>query len=110
TPSKWHYAMLAAAWTPHWFHEFWVGRVLGEPRGVEGRTFPTFYRLNTRREIHQTLEACGFEDVKVHLRSVPPSYLKFHPLAELAGVAYERTVERAFPVLRGRIIVEARKG
>jgi len=46
---------------------------------------------------------------QIEHRSHPPGYLRFNWLAFLAGVLYERTLEREFPALRSRIIVLARK-
>ena len=46
---------------------------------------------------------------KIRHIAQPPHYLGFHPAAYMVGVAYERTVERMFPRLRSRILVEAQK-
>ena len=106
TPSRFYYACLAAQITPHWFHEFYVKRF------ASGRTssevFPTFYRLNDDRTIAQHMESCGFT-CEIEHHSLPPGYLRFSRLSFLAGVFYERTVERKFPSLRATIIVSARK-
>jgi len=106
TPSRYYYPMLAATVTPHRFHEWYVRR-LGSGRSEE-ETFPTFYRCNDRRTICKGLEPLGFT-VDVQEQSIPPGYLRFSRASFLAGVAYERTVERLFPALRGRIVVVARK-
>jgi ubiquinone/menaquinone biosynthesis C-methylase UbiE len=105
TPSRWYYPMVAATITPHWFHELWVRR-LGSGR-VSADVFPTLYRCNSRRQITRAMNAAGFE-FTIRYISVPPGYLRFHPAAFLVGVLYERTIERLFPPLRGKIIVEAR--
>jgi SAM-dependent methyltransferase len=106
TPSRFYYACMAAQITPHWFHEFYVKRF------ASGRTsrevFPTFYRLNDDRTIAQHMESSGFT-CEIEHHSLPPGYLRFSRLSFLAGVFYERTVERRIPALRATIIVRARK-
>jgi SAM-dependent methyltransferase len=106
TPSRFYYACLAAQLTPQWFHEFYVKR-FGSGRN-SNEVFPTYYRLNDDRAIAQLLKACGFCSQVEH-HSLPPGYLRFSKLSFLAGVLFERTVERKFPALRATIIVGARK-
>jgi SAM-dependent methyltransferase len=106
TPSRFYYVSLFASMTPHWFHELYVRRF------ASGRTnqevFPTFYRLNDETTIRSQLTSCGFAcDIQHH--SLPPGYLRFSKASFLAGVLFERTMEKWFPALRGTIIVVARK-
>jgi ubiquinone/menaquinone biosynthesis C-methylase UbiE len=106
TPSRFYYVSLIAQVTPQWFHEFYVGRF------ASGRTsnevFPTYYRLNDDRTISRQMRECGFTSEIEH-RILPPGYLRFSRLSFLAGVLYERTMEKLFPSLRATIIVTARK-
>ena len=106
TPSRYYYPMLAAQITPHWFHEFYVRR-FGSGR-TEEEVFPTFYRLNDDRTIAGQLHSCGFT-CEIEHHSIPPGYLRFSAPSFLAGVLFERTIERKFPALRGWIIVLARR-
>lgn len=106
TPSRYYYPMLAARLTPHWFHEFYVRR-FGSGR-TSAEVFPTFYRLNDEPTITRELQACGFT-CEVEHHSTPPGYLRFSRASFLAGMFFERTVERKFPELRAWIIVRARK-
>lgn len=106
TPSRYYYPSVIARMTPQWFHEFYVGR-FGSGRS-EGEVFPTFYRLNDSRTIASQLHMCGFT-CEIQRHSLPPGYLRFSTLTFLAGVLFERTVERSFPALRGTIFVVARK-
>ena len=107
TPNRYYYACLAAQLTPQRFHEFFIKRM------ASGRTsnevFPTFYRLNDASAIRKQLHDAGFIPPQIDLISLPPGYLRFSKLAFRLGVFYERTVERYFPSLRGKIIVLARK-
>jgi SAM-dependent methyltransferase len=105
TPNRWYYSMIGAAVTPHWFHERYLP-LAGFKRARED-IFPTLYRCNSRRQINKALEAAGLRG-SIRFLSTPPNYLGFHPWAFLVGVAYERTIERIFPALRSKIIVEAR--
>jgi|ERR1700722_7898280 len=104
--SRYWYPMLAAQVTPQWFHEFYV-RHFGSGR-TENEVFPTYYRFNDDRAITKQLESCGFACHLEH-QSVAPGYLRFSKLSFLAGVLYERTIEKRFPALRGIIIGVARK-
>lgn len=106
TPSRHYYPCLMAQVTPHWFHEFYVSRFASGRKSKE--VFPTYYRLNDDRSIRQQLHSCGFQCAIQHL-STPPGYLRFSRLSFLGGVLIERTLERTFPALRARLIVEARK-
>jgi SAM-dependent methyltransferase len=107
TPNRYYYASLAAQLTPHWFHEFYVRRFASGRSTNE--VFPTFYRLNDTRSIKSNLKAAGFDAPQIDHHSLPPGYLRFHKLAFLLGVFFERTFERHVPSLRGKIIVTARK-
>lgn len=106
TPSRYYYPMLIASITPHWFHELYV-RYLGSGR-TKGEVFTTFYRLNDDQTITKQLHNSGFQ-CEIEHQSTPPGYLRFSVPSFLAGVVYERTIERKFPALRGLIIVMARK-
>lgn len=106
TPSRFYYASLFARMTPQWFHEFYVGR-FGSGRTTQ-EVFPTFYKLNDKRTITRQLQCCGFTcDIQEH--SLPPGYLRFSKGSFLAGVLYERTLEKWIPALRATIVVIARK-
>ena len=106
TPCRYYYPCVVASLTPHWFHEFYVRR-FGSGR-TEKEVFPTFYRLNDAKTITKQLQNCGFSCDIRHYSSAP-GYLRFNKFAFLAGVFFERTLEKRFPALRGTIIVIARK-
>jgi len=106
TPSRYWYPMLAAQVTPQWFHKFYV-RHFASGR-TENEVFPTRYKFNDEHAIREQLKNCGFTCELEHL-SVAPGYLRFSRLSFLAGVLYERTVEKRFHALRGVIIGVARK-
>jgi ubiquinone/menaquinone biosynthesis C-methylase UbiE len=106
TPNRLHYPMLAATMTPHWFHGFYVKK-FGSGRASHD-VFPTVYRLNDSKSIMNVTRNAGLE-AEIHFHSMPPGYLRFSIISFLLGVLYERTVERIFPRLRGRIIVIATK-
>jgi SAM-dependent methyltransferase len=106
TPSRYYYACLAAKVTPHWFHEFYVRRFASGRAANE--VFPTYYRLNDDRAIARELKKCGFT-YEIEHRYLPPGYLRFSRLSFMAGVIFQKTLERRFPSLRATIIVTARK-
>jgi ubiquinone/menaquinone biosynthesis C-methylase UbiE len=106
TPSRFYYPMLVASMTPHWFHELYVERC-GSGRKSHD-VFSTMYRLNDKKSILSVMAKVGLVP-EIQFWSTPPGYLRFSRLSFLLGVLYERTVERAFPAARGRIVVIATK-
>ena len=106
TPSRYYYPSVIARMTPHWFHEFYVSRFSSGRSETE--VFPTFYRLNDAKTITSQLQSCGFA-CEIQHHSLPPGYLRFSAASFLAGVLFERTVEKWFPALRGTIFVVAHK-
>ena len=107
TPNRWHYVAAVSALTPHRFHE-WVSRRRGR---ADADTFPTYYRLNSRRALLGHFAAAGFVDARVRTIEVQPNYLLFSLPSFLAGAAYERMVNASeiFSDLRVNLIAEFRK-
>jgi SAM-dependent methyltransferase len=93
TPNRLHYVALLASATPHWFHILVANAARGLPRGAH-EPWRTFYRLNTATRIERVAVLAGFSKVETRLFEPEPSYLMFHPVPFLAGVGYERTVNR----------------
>lgn len=91
TPNCYHYAALISRVTPHWFHELIANRVRAMPADAHA-PWPTYYRLNTRRAVARAARIAGFKTVNLAMVECQPSYLMFHALPFLAGVAYERIV------------------
>ncbi len=106
TVSFWSYASLVAAFTPHWFHTFFV-RNLGMGR-IEEDVFPTCYRVNTKSAITRIADACGAE-VEIENISVPPAYLAFSRPTWRLGVLFTRTFEKWFPWLRAQVVCRMHK-
>ena len=57
------------------------------------------YRMNDRRCVERAARSVGFRDVELRFCESHPAYLMFHAVPFLAGVAWERTVNR-FELLR----------
>lgn len=91
TPNFYHYVALASSGTPHWFHELVANRVRGLAADAH-QPWPTFYRLNSRRAIRHQARQAGFAKADMQMIEYQPSYLMFHVVPFLAGVAYERVV------------------
>jgi SAM-dependent methyltransferase len=88
TPNMHHYVAWGAMLTPQRFHVWFNGK-----RGCDSSdVFPTRYRANDRKTIHRLAEEAGFEVKTLELIEPDPDYLRFHPLAYRAGLAYERLV------------------
>ena len=99
TPNRLYYPMILAQLTPTWVHEFLVAH-LGTGR-KSADVFPTFYRLNTKRRIKQSLgRLAPAAAVEIYRVSAPPGYLRKSPLLFALGILYERSFERVFPTLR----------
>lgn len=90
TPNRFHYVAVGAMLTPQAFHVWFNAR-----RGREAPdSFPTRYRVNDRRTIRRLATTTSFQVAELFMVEPKPDYLTFHPLAYLAGVAYERVVNR----------------
>ncbi len=88
TPNLYHYVTLLSRLTPTAFHK-WVNERRGR---ASDDTFPTCYRLNSRRVLNRRFSAAGLDTVAIDAIEVQPNYLTFSPVAYAAGVAYERIV------------------
>jgi SAM-dependent methyltransferase len=104
TPNRFHYVATISSLTPHWFHAMVANRVRGLDADAH-EPWPTHYRLNTRRALVRVARSVGFSETRLCLNESEPSYLVFHPVPFVLGVAYERLVNRfsALDVLRGGI-------
>ena len=88
TPNILHYVTLFSQLTPTRFHK-WINGKRGRPAED---TFPTVYRLNSRRALDDHFNGAGLERVSIDLIEVQPNYLTFSPLSYVLGVGYERLV------------------
>lgn len=106
TPNKHHYVSLIARATPHWFHDRVANRVRGLSRDAH-EPYPTYFRMNSRKAIYHYARKSGFSQCELRFIECEPSYLVFHALPFLLGVAYERTVNRfdSLAWLRANIFV-----
>lgn len=96
TPNKNHYMPLIARLTPHSFHEF-----INKKRGREAEdTFPTVYRVNSRRDVKRIAEATGFRVRAIHLTEGRPEYLRLWAPLYAGAWVYERAVTHV-PFLSG---------
>ncbi len=99
TPNRYHYVSLIAQCTPQWFHELLANPTRGLPSDAH-EPYPTFHRLNTKREIETLANKVGFSHVALRCVECEPSYLVFSTIPFLAGVLYERTTNK-FDCLSG---------
>lgn len=90
TPSRFHYVSLIAACTPTGFHR-WINRKRGRK---DQDTFPTQYKLNSRRQLTREFGDEDFELVEFDTFEVQPNYLTFSTPSFLLGALYERLVNR----------------
>jgi len=96
TPNRFHYVALLSRLTPATFHTWWIARHGRAPRD----TFPTFYKLNTRRALRRQFASGDFELIGFDMVEGLPGYLAFSLPTFLVGAAYERIVN-AHPSLSG---------
>jgi SAM-dependent methyltransferase len=90
TPNRFHYVPVIARLLPHGLH-----RRINAARGRdEADTFVTFYRANSPGAIRRLAERAGLEVESLALVESKPNYLVFSRLTYLAGIAYERLVNR----------------
>jgi SAM-dependent methyltransferase len=93
TPNKYHYVSLLALCTPHWYHELLSNRVRGLASDAH-EPYPTFYRMNSKREIQTLANKVGFSRVILRAVECEPSYLMFSTIPFLVGVLYERITNK----------------
>lgn len=93
TPNTFHYVGLLTRLTPFWLHRIVAPRAFGTSDGTPQR-YPTFHRLNTRKRIRTEAENAGFSKTELRMCEAEPSYMVFSTPSFLAGVAYERAVNR----------------
>ncbi|MDB4805582.1 class I SAM-dependent methyltransferase [Akkermansiaceae bacterium] len=89
TPNIWHYMPTIARFTPPWFHSFY-NKLRGR---AEHDTFPTLYRINSRKSVARLAAEGGFEVSSLDLVEGRPEYLRMlAPAYLLFGYPYERLV------------------
>jgi len=100
TGNLFHYSYAIACATPHWFH-----RVLLNGNN-ERDPYPTYYRMNTIRAVRRVMGAIGFVEDELTLMEPEPAYVCMSRPTFLAGVAYERLVNRfeVFQTIRANIL------
>jgi len=96
TPNRYHYVTLASSMTSTGFHKRLNAR-RGRP---EEDTFPTAYKMNSRRALTTYFEGAGFDVDLMSTIEVQPNYLAFSTPTFLLGAAWERLVN-ATPMLAG---------
>ena len=104
TPNKFHYMPLIASITPLWFH-----KIYNSIRGREMEdTFPTHYKLNSKKDIKNELNKYGFKNTTIKLKEGRPEYLRISSFTYLFGIFFERVVNK-FKVFSGfRILIIGR--
>lgn len=103
TPNKFHYVPILARLTPYWFHKFY-----NSLRGRrEDDTFPTLYRVNSKKEIYHCSKAAAFEVVDIRLIEGRPEYLRISLFAYLFGIMYEKIVNSTDLLRNFRVIIIA---
>ena len=91
TPNILHYAIIIAKFTPYWFHKFYCALSSRKPED----TFPTYYRMNSKRQIEKLSKIVNFTyEIKTLERQ--PDYLFLDPITFLMGVFYEKMVRVEF--------------
>lgn len=110
TPNIFHYVSLVTVGTPHSFHELIANRIRGLPKDAH-EPYPTFHRMNSRLRLNRLALEAGFKEIELRMIECNPSYLEFHAVPFLIGVAYERFVNshKAFSELRANIFGRFRK-
>jgi SAM-dependent methyltransferase len=88
TPNRAHYMPLIARLTPHRFHSF-INRLRGR---AEVDTFPTRYRVNTRRHVRKYVQAAGMILEDLRLIEGRPEYMRIAAPLYLLGILYEKIV------------------
>lgn len=110
TPSRWSYKSVAAALTPHAFHE-WAASTLREDARDAEDVYETYYRMNTPSALEKLAQAHGFRIERVEMVSNGPTWFtRVAGLFEL-GRAYHALIEGSsrLAALRCAIVVRMRR-
>jgi SAM-dependent methyltransferase len=91
TPNQWHYAGTITRFTPHGMQKWFVKNLLG---GDPAEVFPTFYKANSVRQLKSLAAQAGLVDLHLIMHESAPTLLGFSLPTYLAGVAYERVINR----------------
>lgn len=91
TPNRWNYISVAAALTPYRFHVWYKSKMIDT---AEVDTFPTFYRINTRRDIERYGGAVGLSLEWFESFVGWPTYLESNDWLHRIGVALHLVLER----------------
>jgi SAM-dependent methyltransferase len=103
TPNRSHYVPLIARLTPLGLHKY-VNQLRG--RKTED-TFPTCYKVNTPQDVARYATLAGLRLEEAQLVEGRPEYLRLSAPTYLAGVAYERLVNRAASLAKYRVLLIA---
>ncbi len=72
TPNKYHYVALIAKLTPHWFHLLVANRTRGLAEDSHD-PYPTFYRINSKKEINKLSYEFGFSQSELKMIECEPA-------------------------------------
>ncbi len=91
TPNLLHYTSQVTRLASLKLQKYYCRKMGWEPEAV----FPTYYRANRRQKLCAVMHRAGFRTLYVAMVSGgPPEYLSFSPITFLAGIAYDRIVNR----------------
>jgi SAM-dependent methyltransferase len=102
TPNLWDYGSLAAKLIPSRLHPFLVARLEGRK---EEDTLPTHFRSNTLGAVRNLAQQSGFSVECHEYLSQYPNYFLFNRTLFYLGMAFEKTIARMAPPLRGWLMV-----
>lgn len=91
TPNRWNYISIVARFTPYRFHVWYKSMMIGT---AEVDTFPTFYRINTRRDIQRIADAAGLGLEWFESFVGWPTYLEMGEWTHRFGVGLHLLLER----------------
>jgi SAM-dependent methyltransferase len=94
TVNRLHYVTVVSAMTPHWFHALVANRARALPSETH-EPWPTRYRMNRESTLRRYLSQAGFRGIEIRMIEPEPCYMLFHPIPFVAGVGYERLVNRS---------------
>lgn len=92
TPNKYSYISVAGRITPLWFHKFY--RRLQGRHSSDIKVFPTFYRMNTIKQLLRLASSHGFLVEELHTFVGGPSYFYFSITLTRLFIHIHRILER----------------
>ena len=108
TPNLWHYVSIAGRLSPYFIHKSVASRLRDMSSNPQD-TYPTFYRMNTKRTCYRILRQAAFNVDVIKIIETEPSYGMASPFLFYPLMVWERLLNSSssFEMFRANILCAA---